>query len=475
MFRTLLFLILLSAFYPSIGQTKKWEESIGWSGNDLELHSLSDKAGQTHCFFLVNEDSIRGLVVDGQQVIIRQFQLGHLNREKLLGGYIKEGKVYVFLEHRFPASLHNYTIDIATGNLSENFVQTNFEHEKVIGRFNAGDHFLYFTLNKKTSDFIVYAWRDAQNVDTLQYHFADEEVWHDLSVSENFYRYVHVAWMDEAGDPEAETASIFNKIYLNGDSLILIMNKNNGLSKVYTFDTKAKRVTYREIAHNKIGEQKLVQAGYVDNTFLRGNKLYFVSASEDRLVVQVLDFYNGKILRKFTTEREDSITFKNTPIFQDGPVPILYFTFHNTKQLEKTGQLLRKMVGATAVISATDDSAGIAITVGSFKQVTYANSGGGSWMSTGGGGGSPPTMTYVPSGSFSRTTLTKVTHFRMSIDKQTLEHIPGEMQPSINDRIDDYTAGIKIPPNAENLLNVPGGYLYIYYDRKMRKLVLTQF
>jgi hypothetical protein len=63
----------------------------------------------------------------------------------------------------------------------------------------------------------------------------------------------------------------------------------------------------------------------------------------------------------------------------------------------------------------------------------------------------------------------------MSIDKNTLEHLPGEMQKSINDRIEEYTSTIKIPDGAENLFLRNDHYIYIYYDKKQRSLVFTRF
>jgi hypothetical protein len=451
------------------------EEQIGWRGSDISLSTIPDKNGNSHCLVLVNDDSIRCLQLDQSEKIIGEFHLPRLNREKVLGGFIKEGKIYLFLDYRYPPSLHNYVLDPATGSITQNLVAFELKKEKVVDRLNAGDHFLYFTINKKTSEFIIYDWHSQEEMDTIRYHFEDEEVWNDISVSSGFTRDVNVAKVDEAGDCGEDIAGNPNKIYLRGDTLYLLMNKNRGLTRVYSFNTKTKQVSYRSIIHNKIGENKIDQPGYVDNSFLYDSKLYFVSASSERLAVQVLDFNSGTILKKFITERDDSISFKNTPIIQEGSVPILYVSFSKTRELEKTRQLLRKMVSGNAVVSAIYDSMGIAITIGSYQRYTQTSGGGGTWMQTGGSAGGVPTMTYVPTGGFSRSTWTKATRFRMSLDKISLEHIPGEMQKSINDRIEDYTATVKIPEGAENLFFRNDHYVYIYYDKKLRSLVFSRF
>ena len=78
-------------------------------------------------------------------------------------------------------------------------------------------------------------------------------------------------------------------------------------------------------------------------------------------------------------------------------------------------------------------------------------------------------------GGFSSGTWTKAVRFRMLVDSTSFQHIPGDMEPSINDRIDDFSQDIKIPEQAENLLFQDGRYIYIYYDKKIKSLVLQQF
>jgi hypothetical protein len=138
-------------------------------------------------------------------------------------------------------------------------------------------------------------------------------------------------------------------------------------------------------------------------------------------------------------------------VLQEGKA--LYF--NNTKELTKTKQL----------------SSGIAITLGSNKEEKemglpgYGFSSGSNFIMIGGNGMS----------SFSKGTWTKAVRFRMPVDSITFQHIAGEMEPSINHRIDEFNQDIKIPDRAENLLFQDGRYIYLYYDKKKQSLVLQQF
>jgi hypothetical protein len=113
------------------------------------------------------------------------------------------------------------------------------------------------------------------------------------------------------------------------------------------------------------------------------------------------------------------------------------------------------------------------VTVGSYKPIKQ-----------GGGAGIPmfvpmagaaTMMVFIPTGGFSRSRWTKSAHFTMLLDEHTLAHAEGEVKPSINEKVEKYTEGIKIPPEGENLFTINGKYMYAYYDRKERKLVLARF
>jgi hypothetical protein len=252
------------------------------------------------------------------------------------------------------------------------------------------------------------------------------------------------------------------------------MNRNLGSTIVYAFDIYNKTVSYRSVENesvNKVHDQfsgtDKVAGDYVDNSYLLNGKLYFISASEERLHVSISDFYSGARLKSFEAKREDTIDFKNTSVLQEGKA--LYF--NNTKELTKTKQILRKITSGNPAIAALRDSMGIAITLGSNKEEKqmglpgYGFTSGSAVLMIGGNG----------MGAFSRGTWTKAVRFRMLVDSTTYQYIPENMEPSVNDRIDEFSHDLKIPEHAENLLFRDGRYIYIYYDKKKQSLVVEEF
>jgi hypothetical protein len=481
MLRYLLVCLTVSFFGTVSGQEIIHREHIGWSGGDVEMHTFSDKPGYLRCTVLANDDSIRLFLSDPSDYLGKEFNISRAQGEEILGGFIDQHKIYLFCGYKNPRGFHNYVFNIDDGTFTQNLVISEGKKGNVIDRISAGDCFMVFSINKKTSEFTISRWSIPDSADIITYAVNDKDIWDEITVSSGFSRDIKISKVDEPGLPDVSVVGSQRKLYLVHDTIFLLLNSNKGNTKVFAFDTRRKSFFSRfitnealrivmndkELDKNSPIEYVSSYSGYTDNSFLLDGKLYFASASSDRLHISIMDFYSGAELKKFSVNRDDSIPFKNTPVIQEGQL----YGFGVKKELTKTKQLLRKMTAGNAVIAALKDSLGVGLTIGSNKEMQQMGSGG-SFVPM---GSTPGAMMYMPSGGFSRSTWTKSVRFRMLIDSSSLNYIPGEMEPSINDRIETFTRDIKIPNNAENLLFHDGKYLYIYYDKKERSLVYCHF
>ena len=470
--RTFLLLCFSLSFYFLSAQSLISSKNIGWSGSDIKLQTIHDKSGDLYASLLENPDGFKVTLYDHAFTETHEYNIARVNKEELNAGFIKDGKIYLFCDHKSPAGYHNYAIDISSGEINQELILSDKRKERLIDRISAGDYALWLGIDKKNSNFVIYNWRNQQDMDTIVYHFQDPDVWEWITKPNGtFSRESDVAKIDEAGLPDIKSVSARNKVYLIHDTLFLTINRNRGKTDVYAFDLNNKTVYYRlienepvKMQYDPITEKNMVARDYVDNSYLLNGKLYFISAANESLHVIITDFYSGARLNYFEANREDTIDFKNTPVLQKGKV--LYF--NNTRELMKTKQLLRKMSNGNAAIAALNDSKGIAITLGSNEEVQQ--------MGVGYGFSPGPSYTWIVEiGYFSSDTWTKAVRFRMLVDSNSSQHIAGDMEPSINDRIDEFSQDIKIPDHAKNLLFRDGRYIFIYYDKKKQSLILQQF
>jgi hypothetical protein len=459
------YLTLLFSFlcFAVTAQEKKAEEYIGWKSGKVQLHTISNK--QFSCTFMLNADSIKALVFDNNLKLVQQFTIYKKNNEKFLGGFIKNNSICLFMDNASSPGLHSWLFSITDNTIKENTVPFEINKEKIIGRLSSNEHFFYFTISKKSPEFVLYIFTNELHYDILRYTVA-ADTW-DKMRGNSFLRNnnsFNIEKVDTEGECDVEIAQSPNKIYVRNDTLLLLSNTIKSVTSVFEFDLTNNNLGFRQIAHNV---NTIKEQPEEDNSFLLDNKLYYVAATPAVLSVQVADFYTGDILKTFRCNYDEEISFKNTPIIQEGS----YF-LNITKELTKTKQLLRKMGNGKAVITATRDIANrqVQVLVGSYSP---PNSGGiGITYMPGSPAG---TMMLLPTGGFTRNSWAKSARFKMLLNTETSEHVAGKLPPDINDKIEAYTKDMKIPDDVENLFVRNGNYHYVFYNREKRVLSIVVF
>lgn len=143
------------------------------------------------------------------------------------------------------------------------------------------------------------------------------------------------------------------------------------------------------------------------------------------------------------------------------------FSSSENRKLEKTRQLLRRMINGRAIIFAkpigTDK---VELTIGSYQEV---RDGGSMWM-PGGAPGEP--MTFMYGAGFSREWI-KSARFKSLLSMSDYEKTSGDIGKPLEERIETYTKKIKIPGGCEGIYPTGQRLAYYYLDRKTGKLVIS--
>lgn len=465
--RLTLLSLLLIAGIGLCAQENKTIDHIGWKGNVVQLHTIGN--GQQSCTFVINEDSVKAFFHDGRPAEAALFTVPRVPLEAFLGGFIQKDSIVLFMNNGKRPGIHSWKYNIAAASITETIVPFEIKENKIVHRLSSHNHFFYFTTNNKAREFVIYKFNDEKNYELLHYPQVEKN-WDKLMKHKGSAfsePEADIEKTDMEGECGVEAAQCANKIYLRSDTLFLLMNHKPGVTEVLTIDLNNNSEQTRFITHSSHRIASL--PGTVFNSFLSKDKLYYAAASDSGVFVQVADFYSGINLNEFFAGRDEEIGFKNSPIVQEKGA------YANNRELGKTKQLLRKMVNGSLVITATPgiDNKLSTVLVGSYKPVSNTP-GIGVFIPL---GGSPflYSYLYVPVGGFARNNEMKTANFKMLVDIQTAMHVQGEVSSSINDRIETYTADIKIPQEGENLFKLTGSYYYAYYDKKGKDLVLVKF
>ncbi|OQP60669.1 hypothetical protein A3860_32220 [Niastella vici] len=465
--RVMIFILLSFLSLQVLAQHKQFELPVGWQGNRIELQTISDKNKQHSCLLIVNSDSLRGFLCNNQLRIVREFSLPVKPGEKLLGGMLRDSSVYVFLQQKDKDELHSWAFNVMTKRITERVFPFDIKKEKAVTYISGGNHFLYITADNRTTELTVYDFTSERDFTSVRHNFSEKQ-WNDLITGGIFNHTVKLEKIDQEGDCDLDAVVKPNKIYIRNDTLLLLMNNHIDSTHVCCFDLKQHVVSSWVIDHNP-GQPSAKKVSYSDNSFLFRNKLYYVRATTDSLLIQVVDLYTRAIDKSFSTGGDEPIPFKNTPIFQEG-------SRSSKSELRDVGkrQLLRKMVNGAAVITAKPyDNNQIEVVVGSYAKVYGGNKDNNpAYMASPNYVGGPM---LFPVRNVSRESWSKSVHFKMLLNAGNYSHMEGDIGSSINERIERYTGNLKIPAESESLFMNNGTYYYAYYDLEVRKLVVIKF
>jgi hypothetical protein len=155
-----------------------------------------------------------------------------------LGSCINNGIAYCFLKQSGTHELHTWSFNYRTGEETDRYEVMDMLKERMIAQISNGSYFLYCTLKKKTKDIAVYDFIGGSAFNVIRY--SSDTVWDDLTHSDGLTRDFNFTTVPADADCSVDVASCLNKLYVAGDSLYLVSNKQKGITDIYSFNLRAK-------------------------------------------------------------------------------------------------------------------------------------------------------------------------------------------------------------------------------------------
>ncbi len=228
-----------------------------------------------------------------------------------------------------------------------------------------------------------------------------------------------------------EVASEERKLYIIDDKIVFTFDNNNKVTQILTIDPSDFSYTKEDI----VKPQEAIDGTKkrVTNSFINDLKYFSISSSRDNMVFRIQDYNSRRIEKEIHLKKEDSITFKNTPIIQEGGV------YDNYREMESSKKFLRKITSGDVGVAVYKQKDEYVITLGGKKEIVIG--GGDMMMPMGGFGGIPITTagsvniffnpTYFAYNSY---TSTKSTHIKCLFDS-SFNHLKGEIQDNAFDKL----------------------------------------
>lgn len=470
------------------------KESLSISNpNTGELVILIEDKNKTSVYLLDSEMNIKNtLTTDRLESTFRSFIGYQINDDNSYGIVFSDS-----YKKKFGVVSFNFN----NNKIFQKNLIFKFNKEKYVEGITQNGVFYLMTVNKKTDDVNFYAL----NNNTFKKHtvsFAEityesngfkKKVSNILLLSSGLSRVGNLTKIDANSPNAIDNTSKKNKLYQTENELI------------FTFDTEKEytrlvRVKIPEFtATTSLFEKKKLfskvnsyESYYNHNSFLHKNTLYQISVNNSEMFFSAKNATDKSLIKEITLKKEDSITFKNGPIIQEGGSSI--FAEDRVRELEKTSKFLRKISRGNTGISAYNYNNLTQITLGSYIEIQRGN--GVAFGAFGGPLGSLAytgvTATFNPTyAAYGGYTSSKSTYIDCLFDKD-FNHVKGTKKENIFDKIKSFEKKFKnqgyskLNQNESNSSVFPsmklknvffhnGSHYLSYLHNKDRKYYIIEF
>ena len=191
----------------------------------------------------------------------------------------------------------------------------------------------------------------------------------------------------------------------------------------------------------KIGSNETESAFTKHNSLIYEDLIYQIKTSSKEMSLTVKNLNNKEIIKQLNLKKEDSITFKNGPIYQEKTSSSIFFP-KSERKLEKTSKFLRKMSRSNVGLTTEIVNKKIQLTIGGYIEIK--SSGGGFGVAGFAGGGVAGLAFAGLSTGFNPTfanynsySSTKTTFINCLFDYE-FNHKQGDFTNNVFDRIKEY-------------------------------------
>lgn len=169
-------------------------------------------------------------------------------------------------------------------------------------------------------------------------------------------RYFPIEKMDTENFNPLDKATNKSKMYVLDNEIILTFDYSLKKTQIVSLDLKTLDVT-EKILNQPISKK----ASKTSNSFFYNNKLLQIKAGNEELLLDIKDFDSGKTLKSIAVSKNDTINFKNSPLFSQ-------ISEKKPQQIKTTAKFLKQLSDLNTGISAFKNRKNIFVSLGGFAQ-----------------------------------------------------------------------------------------------------------
>ncbi len=475
-----------------------FENTLKTSSSSLKdvIPIVNEKSGDIS-LFLMDATKVYGYLLNDEFEVINSLSSEDKSRKykMLIGKSISNTNDYrIYLTNNNQNKFAS--INFSYGEKASTFEEFGLSSKKemLVQTVTYNNDFYLISILKNSSKLIFYKFNDNGKFDRTELDFSSNKFMNSYNKESNIFRLItsgsgsyglkmviDLKKIDENSPNSIEITSEKSKLYLRENSLVFTFDENQKYTQIITvnldtYESEISAINKPNFKSDEIenSENSIYNSVFnkKTNSFLMGNNLFLIGSTDDEFNFMVKNYSTKEIIKQYTVNVEDSITFKNTPIIQEGGA------FESYREMEKTRKFLRKITSGDIGVAVYKKGNKYQITLGGKKEIQR---GGGGMMMPMGGFGVPiasagaVTVFFNPTyAAFNSYTSTKSTHIKGLFDIN-FEHLKGDIEKNVFDKIYEFEENENTANYGETIFRYNGYYILGNYLTKDKKYILRKF
>jgi len=507
-----LFLLLFLISFKISSQELLFEKEIKLRSTfftqiDNKSFPILNKTNNETGLFLIDRKEIKSYLFNENYILINTFSTNTPKAKYriLLGNTYKDNNYHLIFTNEKKNRFLKKTINILDKKSRYSELDIKFKKETYLESISYNDKFYIITIKRGKSILYIYEidgdkYGKVGTIDLSEHQFTknSKSLNYILTHTTSALRdNVLLKKIDNKNPNSVDITSFANKMYCYDNTIFITLDVFNDLTKIISIDLNSFDYEVKDYHLPNIN----CELGLRSNSYLLKDNIYQVSGCKNELYFSVSSLNDGTKLKEWHINKNEAISFKNTPFIQLGGA---FKKNEKYKELKDTEHFLRKIDDGNIGISAYELNNNIEITIGGYKKMqtkqiisALAISGGivaGGLLNVNNSNDMNcfynPTnycfnnyfyctnmynnnsMSYNSSHNFNNAHARSI--FFKSLFNENIENIKGEMNENAFDKIWMYVAE-RNKLSTMTVFKVEKDYILGYYNTKEKKYYLYKF
>ena len=287
-------------------------------------------------FFVADAKNVYGYKLDKNFKVTEKITSKEKNRKYkvLIGSSVSSNDSYrVFLTNKNQNEFSSIQFSFKDGiTTSKAFLLSKYE--KFIQTVHFNNQFYLISGAKENNQLFIYTFDYEGNpkknyINTSGLRFIDY-AGKKTTLLSLLIKGKHIKKFEENTPNTIELTSEQRKMYVREGSIVFTLDHHKMFTQVLHIDLNSFKASSFQFKKPSLGKK-----AKRSNSYLNGENLFTIAATKEKFSVEVLNFKTGNLIKEYSAGKNDTITFKNTPIIQEGAM------YNGYRELGKTKRFLR--------------------------------------------------------------------------------------------------------------------------------------